>query len=134
MSPWTNLACEHASYVDKSATDPLLTRAILQEMAGAYLSGADPRQRYASPGLADLAGLPPLLIQVGSEEVLLGDAVELAERARRDGVDVRLEVWERMIHVWHMFHPMLAEGGEAIGRVSQFIRSHWSVAAKGDLA
>ncbi|MFI4974950.1 MAG: alpha/beta hydrolase [Caulobacterales bacterium] len=126
MSPWTNLLCDEESYAAKAATDPLLTRAILREMAEDYLGAADPRERWASPSLADLAGLPPMLIQVGSEEVLLGDAQRLAEQARRCGVTAELEVWDRMIHVWHMFHPMLPQGGDAIARVADYLEARWS--------
>jgi monoterpene epsilon-lactone hydrolase len=126
MSPWANLVCDADSYISKASTDPLLTRGILREMADAYLAGGDPGQGRASPGLADLTGLPPMLIQVGAEEVLLDDARQLAERARLAGVEARLEVWDRMIHVWHMFHPSLPEGGEAIARVADFLEAHWS--------
>ena len=125
MSPWSNLVCGHESYVSKAGADPLLTRGVLLEMAASYLAGADARHPWASPGLADLSGLPPLLIQVGSEEVLLGDAQELAERARAAGVEVELEVWDDMIHVWHMFHPMLPQGLGAIARVAAFVTGRW---------
>ncbi|MHB8528892.1 MAG: alpha/beta hydrolase fold domain-containing protein [Caulobacteraceae bacterium] len=126
VSPWANLLCQSGAYADKSAADPLLTRAVLREMAALYLNGADGGQRCASPGLADLTGLPPMLVQVGSEEVLLGDSMELAERARHFGVEVELEVWEEMIHVWPMFHPMLPQAGEAIERVAGFLATQWA--------
>ena len=131
MSPWTNLLCEGDTYVSQAARDPLLTRGILLEMAGTYLAGADPRSPLASPGLADLTGLPPLLIQVGGAEVLLSDAERLAHRAREAGVAAKLEVWDDMIHVWHMFHAMLPQGAEAIDRVADFVLSRWSAVEPG---
>jgi monoterpene epsilon-lactone hydrolase len=128
MSPWTNLLCEGDTYVSQAARDPLLTRGILKEMAATYLAGADPRAPLASPGLADLTGLPPLLIQAGAAEVLLSDAEGLAQRAREAGVAANLEVWDDMIHVWHMFHAMLPQGAQAIDRVADFVLSQWSTA------
>jgi acetyl esterase/lipase len=92
-------------------------------MARAYLGAADARTPLASPLFADLAGLPPLLIQVGSEEVLLDDAVGLAERAKTAGVPATLEIWPDMIHVWHWFFPMLDEGQQAIESAGAFARA-----------
>jgi len=77
----------------------------------------------AAPLYADLRGLPPLLVQIGTAEVLLDDATRLAERAKSAGVDVILERYEEMIHMWHFF-PMLPEGQQAIRRISEFIGKH----------
>ncbi len=71
-------------------------------------------------------GLPPLLIQVGSAETLLDDSTRLAERAKAAGVEVTLDVWDDMVHVWHMFAPILAEGQQAIDRAGEYIREHTS--------
>jgi acetyl esterase/lipase len=122
MSPWSDLRCEGDSYVALHGRDPLLTRDVLLEMARLYLGDADPSQARASPGLADLRGLPPLLIQVGSEEVLLDDARRLARRAKEAGVAVTLEEWPEMIHVWQMFGAGLPEAAQALDRIVQFIR------------
>ena len=92
-------------------------------MAREYLRAADPRTPLASPLFADLRGLPPLLIHVGSEEVLLDDASGLAERARAAGVPVTLEIWEQMIHVWHWFLPWLDEAQAAVEKVGGFLRA-----------
>ena len=89
--------------------------------AGHYLNGADPRTPYASPLYADLKGLPPTLIHVGAVEILLDDATRLAERARSTGVEVECEVWPDMLHVWHLFAPMLSEGREAVAKAGAFI-------------
>jgi len=85
------------------------------------LNGADDRHPLASPIFADLRGLPPLLIQVGTAEVLYDDAINLDAAARAAGVESKLEVWEDMVHVWHFFHYMLSEGRQAIARVGEFI-------------
>jgi monoterpene epsilon-lactone hydrolase len=123
ISPWVDLTCGGASYGEKAASDPIVTREGVTEMARAYLGATDPRAPLASPLFADLAGLPPLLVQVGSEEVLLDDAVGLAEQARAAGVAATLEIWPDMIHVWHWFFPMLDEGQRAIEGAGAFARA-----------
>ena len=112
------------SMTTKAAVDPMITREDVLESAQAYLSGVDPRTPLASPLHADLSGLPPLLIQVGTAEVLLDDSTRLAERARSAGVDVTLEVWDDMIHVFQFFASMLPEGQQAIDRIGEFVREH----------
>jgi monoterpene epsilon-lactone hydrolase len=121
ISPWVDLTFGGGSYATKAATNPIVTREGVMEMARAYVGGGDPRAPLVSPLLADLSGLPPLLIQVGSEEVLLDDAVVLAERAKAAGVETSLEVWPDMIHVWHWFLPMLDEAQTAIDRIGDFV-------------
>jgi acetyl esterase/lipase len=86
-----------------------------------YLGGADPHDPLVSPHYADLAGLPPLLIQVGTHEVLLSDSRCLAQRARAAGVDVTLDEWEGMQHVWQFGARFIPEGREAIARIGGFI-------------
>jgi phosphinothricin tripeptide acetyl hydrolase len=124
ISPWVDLTCSGGSYVTKADADPIVRRADVEQMARAYLGSTAPRAPLASPLFADLRGLPPLLIHVGSEEVLLDDAVQLAERARAAGVDTTLEVYERMIHVWHWFLPMLDEAQTAVEAIGRFARRH----------
>ena len=123
LSPWTDLTCSAPSYESKAATDPMVALPGIADMAREYLGGADPRTPLASPLFADLRGLPPLLIQVGSEEVLLDDATRLAERARAAGVDTTLEIWEPMIHVWHWFLPWLDEAQAAVDKIGAFLRA-----------
>jgi epsilon-lactone hydrolase len=122
ISPWIDLTGGGASYGTKAASDPIVTRDGVMEMARAYVGQHDARAPLVSPLFADLTGLPPLLIQVGSEEVLLDDAVALAQRAEAAGVEVALETWPDMIHVWHWFLPMLDEAQAAIDRIGDFIR------------
>lgn len=122
LSPWVDLAVTGQSVVTKAAVDPLTRPDALRDFADGYLGGADPRTPGASPMYADLTGLPPLLIHVGSEEVLLDDATGLAARAEADGVDVTLQVWPDMIHVFHWFWSTLREGNEAIGQIGTWLR------------
>jgi epsilon-lactone hydrolase len=124
ISPWVDLTCGGASYETKAAADPIVRRAGVEEMARAYLGATPPRTPLASPLFADLRGLPPLLIHVGTDEVLLDDAVQLAERAKRAGVEVTLEIYDRMIHVWHWFLPMLDEAQTAVDTIGRFVRRH----------
>lgn len=123
ISPWVDLTCSGASYRTMAAADPIVRRAGVEEMARAYLGATPPRTPLASPLFADLRGLPPLLIHVGSDEVLLDDAVQLAERAKAAGVDATLEIYDRMIHVWHWFLPMLDEAQTAVEAIGRFVRS-----------
>jgi epsilon-lactone hydrolase len=90
-------------------------------MAQAYLQGKDPRTPLAAPLYADLKGLPPLLIQVGDAETLLDDSNRLADRARAAGVQVKLEVWPEMIHVWQLFASFLPEGQQAVEVIGKFV-------------
>jgi monoterpene epsilon-lactone hydrolase len=122
LSPWVDLTQSGDSYTAKASEDPSITRAYLDKYADLYLPGADPKNPLASPLFADLSGLPPLLIQVGTAEVLLDDAVQLAARARAAGVKVELDAWEQMTHVWQNNGPGLPESQEAIARIGVFIK------------
>lgn len=123
ISPWVDLALTGESMDGKAASDPIIARANLEELAALYLNGANTDTSLASPIHGDLAGLPPLLIQVGSAETLLDDSVRLARRAGAADVRVQLEVWPGMIHVWHLFHPDLTVGQEALAQAGWFIQS-----------
>ncbi len=129
VSPWVDLRATGASMSAKAADDPIIWPGVIHWFAGLYLAGADPTLPLATPLHAELTGLPPLLIQVGTAECLLDDAVRLAERARRHGVEVELETVENMVHVWHMFAPILSEGREAIDRAGAFIAARTAAAA-----
>ncbi len=123
ISPWVDLTNSAESYTTKVASDPMLTKERLDLMAQAYLQGQMPSIPLASPVFADLTGLPPLLIQVGTEEVLFDDAKNLEARAREANLDVTLQVWDEMIHVWHYFFPVLTDAREAIARIGEFIKA-----------
>ena len=122
LSPWVDLEGIGESATTRAAADPMIDGASLGEGAQQYLAGADPRTPLAAPLYADLSGLPPMLIQVGDAEVLLDDSTRLAERAKAAGVDVTLEVWEHMVHVWQYFAAILPEGQQAIDRIGAFVR------------
>jgi phosphinothricin tripeptide acetyl hydrolase len=122
ISPWVDLTNSAASYRTKAAADPIVTQEGIGLMTRAYIGDADPRRPLVSPLFADLRDLPPLLVHVGSDEVLLDDAVGLAERARKAGVDVTLEEWPGMIHVWHWFLPMLDEAERAVAAIGRFVQ------------
>ncbi len=123
ISPWVDLTMTAESYTTKADVDPIVTHDGVTGMAQAYLQGQDARAPLASPLFADLSGLPPLLIQVGTDEVLLDDSIKLEANAKAAGVDVTLEVWDEMIHVWHFFYPVLSEGRDAIARIGEFARA-----------
>jgi monoterpene epsilon-lactone hydrolase len=123
ISPWTDLTLASETMRTKEAADPVVTRRILAMGASAYLGDAPATTPSASPLFADLADLPPLLVQVGSEEMLLDDARGLVRRARDAGVDATLEVWEEMFHVWHAFAVLLPEGRQAIDRIGAWVRT-----------
>ena len=126
ISPWSDMTCSNESYKTRAEADPLVGSGSIGDMANLYLQGKDPKHPYASPNFASLKSLPPLLIHVGRDEVLLDDSIKLDQKAKADGVNSTLEIWEDMIHVWHAFHPMLPEGKQAIERVGAFLREKWA--------
>lgn len=121
ISPWADLALEGESMATKRDADPLLRPDALAAAADHYMRGGSLRSPMASPVHADLAGLPPLLVQVGSAEILLDDAVRLCRAAGAADVEARLEIWPHMIHVWHAFSFMLPEGQAAIASAGTFL-------------
>ena len=121
VSPWTDLAVTGASA--DTADDPIVSGDGLRMMADVYLDGADPTSPTASPLYADLRGLPPLLVQVGTRESLLDDARRVVERARDHGVDVTLHEFDDVIHMWIVIGPDLPESQEAFAEAGTFIRA-----------
>ncbi|WP_426517516.1 alpha/beta hydrolase [Diaminobutyricibacter sp. McL0618] len=121
MSPTVDLTSSGASMTDRVDQDPISTPALLRQLASDYLAGADPKTSLASPLFAPLPGLPPLLIQVGTADLLLSDAERLAKAASEAGVDVRLEIGEGLPHVYQL---MLGtpEAAEATERIGTFLR------------
>ena len=111
-----------ATLAANAAADPIIDVEELPQFAADYLAGADPRNPFASPLYGDLAGLPPILIQAGSDEVLLDDSVRLAEGLRRANSPVDLHVWPRMFHGWQLFAPLLPESRQAIEQIGAFAR------------
>jgi acetyl esterase/lipase len=126
VSPWTDLTASGATMQSKAAADPMISKPYLLELAAAFAGSRDLADPLISPQFADLSGLPPLLIQVGSEETLLDDAVAVAGRAGAAGVAVTLEVWPEMIHAFPMFFPHVTASRRATGRAGEFIRRWFS--------
>jgi epsilon-lactone hydrolase len=129
LSAWTDLSVTGASYETRSEADPINERRMIRAMARAYLGDSiDPREPPVSPLFANLTGLPPLLIQVGDREILLDDSRIFAEKARAAGVDVQLEIWDGMIHVFQQFASELVEARLAIDSIGRFLSQHWQLA------
>ena len=123
LSPWVNLGNGGWSYEGRAEADPMVTRAGLDNMAQLYLVQRPANDPVASPLRADLSGLPPLLIQVGGDEILLSDSVTLAERAGAAGVSATLEVWPEMIHVFQAFADFLGDAKCAQAALAAWART-----------
>jgi len=123
LSPWVDLEGSGESMEARAEADPMVDREGLLWMAGLYLDGADPRAPLASPLYADLKRLPPLLIQVGTAETLLDDSRRFAERAQAAGVELELQVFEELVHVFQAFAPIVPEAEEAIARIGAFVQA-----------
>ena len=121
MSPWTDLTCAGASYQANLATEPAMDRADLLSAAEDYCGATDPRDPIASPIFADLAGLPPLLVQAGGGEIMLDDSVVFAERAAAAGVATTLEVTEGLWHVFQNAPEDIPEVAAALASVQAFV-------------
>ena len=118
ISPWTDLSTSGGSTTSKAGADPMLKPHYLAQGAALYLDGRDPRDPEASPLFADLSGLPPTLIQVGEDEILLDDSTRLTERMRAAGVEVTCQVWQAMWHDFQLFGPILPEAVDSVRHVA----------------
>lgn len=121
FSPWTDLAASGASIASNHGQDPVFAGPVISRAAKLYLGDASPVHPLASPVYADLHGLPPLFIQVGSTEVLLDDSVRVAHNARKVGVSTQFRIWSDMPHVWQIYAPFLPEARRALREAAQFI-------------
>ncbi|MBY8983895.1 MAG: alpha/beta hydrolase [Candidatus Lokiarchaeota archaeon] len=124
LSPWADLLMTGETIRTKAKVDPLANASDLFFYASLYVGEDDPKNPYISPLYADLKGLPPMLIQVGSAEVLLSDSIRIAEKAKTAGVDVLLDIWEDMIHMFQMFALWAPEGQKATEKIGEFIQKH----------
>jgi acetyl esterase/lipase len=123
ISPWVDLEGVGTSMTTRAGADPMVQKAGLTWMADMYLAGKDARTSLAAPLHADLGGLPPVLVQVGTAETLLDDATRIAERLHRAGSEVKLSVWPNMLHVFPLFAPILSEGMDGCREIGQFMRA-----------
>ena len=128
ISPWVDMEGNGDSMRSKAGVDPMVSYEGLMDMATHFLGDGDRRDPLAAPLHADLAGLPPLLIIVGTAETLLDDAVRLHEKAESAGVDSTLEIWEDMVHIWPWFAPFLPEGQQAMEQMGDFIKEQFGAA------
>ena len=130
MSPYADLTLAGATMETRREVDPLLSRENLQGRVGDYTAGQDAALGLISPVFADLSGLPPLLVQGGSHEVLLDDAVRLARQAATADVEVALEITPGVPHVFQAYHPILDEAQAALDRAGQFLSTHLAAAKR----
>jgi epsilon-lactone hydrolase len=124
MSPYADLTLAGTTMQTKGEVDVLMSRENLQARVSDYTSGQDAALGLISPVFADLSGLPPLIIQAGSHEVLLDDAVRLARQAAIADVQVTLDITPRVPHVFQAYAPILDEGAAALDRAGQFLSAH----------
>jgi acetyl esterase/lipase len=123
LSPWTDVSLKSPSMDSRGDDDPLFSRANMAESAQFYLGGTDPSNELASPVFADLKGLPPLLVQVGTAEILLDDSLRLVARAAEQDVDVSLDVIAGAPHVFQYFAGAMTEADEALDHATTFIKN-----------
>lgn len=124
ISPWTDLVGTGQTMETKASADPMVDREALTFFSDLYMNGADAAQPLASPLYADLSGLPPLLVQVGTAETLLDDSRRLAARARHAGTMVEYVEWADMPHIWHIFAPLLQASRDAVTELGDFVKRH----------
>jgi len=122
ISPWVDLTLSGESMTTKAAVDPMVQRDGLDKMAALYAGANDRRAPLVSPLFADLAGLPEILVHVGTAETLLDDSLRLVARLRAAGVEVSLDAYEDMIHVFHAFAGILPEARDAIDSIGAYFR------------
>jgi epsilon-lactone hydrolase len=129
MSPYADLTLAGTTMETKREVDPLMSREALQPRVTDYTAGQDAALGLISPIFADLSGLPPLIIQAGTHEVLLDDAVRLARQAATADVEVTLDVTPQVPHVFQAYYPMLEEAAAALDRAGHFLSAHLAGAA-----
>jgi len=122
LSPWADLTCSSITFDSLAPVDPIVAPGTLRSMASMYVGNHDRRSPGISPKFAVLTELPPLLIQVGTSEILLADSVAIAQATAACGASVVLEIWVSMFHVWHQLELDVAAA--ALDRVSSFLDSH----------
>jgi acetyl esterase/lipase len=134
VSPWTDLTMSGATLTTKDAVDPIIHKPYLNELADAYAPpGMDRKDPRLSPLYADLSSFPPILIQIGSAETLLDDAVRFASAAGAADVPVTLEIWPHMIHAWPLWNAHLERGRRALTNAGAFIRANLSGSSRGSV-
>ena len=123
LSPWTDLAMSAETLRENAKKDPWLRASDLYFMAELYVGDNDPTNPYISPLFGDLKSLCPILIHVGTNEVIMDDSTRFTEKAKKAGNDVTLEKFDDMVHVFHAFADWAPEGQEAINKIGEYIQS-----------
>lgn len=123
LAPWTDLTCSGGSYTRLRKFDPVITRDALRQAGREYAGERDPADPMLSPLFADLSGLPPLLVHVGGDEVMLDDSRVFAQRAREAGVTVSLRIFEGMWHVFHAAGTGIPEARQAVDEIGSFVKA-----------
>jgi acetyl esterase/lipase len=122
LSPWAELDPVSEFYEINEKLDPYISKDAISAFKDLYIKNeSDIKHPYASPVHGDFDGFPPMLIQVGSREVLLGDSKKIAEKAKESGCNISLEIWDDMVHVFHGYAPFLPEANEALEAIGSFI-------------
>ena len=124
LSPWVDLTLKGQSHTTKAKAEAMLQTDVLREWALCYADESNLINPLVSPIYGDFHGFPPLLIQVGSEEILLDDSIMLTEKARADGVDVTLKVWDGMWHVWQALGDLIPENKKTFEEIGEFVSVH----------
>jgi acetyl esterase/lipase len=122
LSPWTDLTCSGGTYISKLEADPFLVPEVLVKSSALYCGKNKSSNPFISPLFSDMHDFPPMLIHVGSEEILLDDSLRLAKEAKKAGVKVTIKVWPGMWHVWHIFG--VPESSEALKAIGKFARKY----------
>jgi epsilon-lactone hydrolase len=125
LSPWADLTLKNETHTTKAKAEAVLRTDVLREWALCYTDDTNLDNSLVSPIYADFHGFPPLLIQVGSDEILLGDSILLVERAKADGAQVELKIWDGMFHVWHVLGDLIPESKMAFEEIGQFVRAQF---------
>lgn len=125
LSPWVDLTLKGQSHITKAKNEAVLRTDVLRAWALCYTDEWNLSNPLVSPVYADFQGFPPLLVQVGSEEILLDDSLLLAEKAKADGVDVTLKIWDGMFHVWQALGDLIPENKKTFEEIGQFVRTRF---------
>lgn len=124
MSPWTDLTFSGETVQTKKDVENFIPEGCIETFGGYYTKGSDPSTPYASPLFGDLTGLPPIMIHVGEEEILLDDSVRFANKAVQAGVDCKLKIWPEMFHCFPLMAPAFPEAVQGLKEIAQFTQQH----------
>lgn len=124
MSPWTDLTFSGESVRTKKSVENFIPEGCIETFGGYYTKGSNPADPYISPLFGELEGLPPMMIHVGEDEILLDDSVRFAEKAVRSGVDCKIKIWPEMFHCFPLMTPAFPEAVQGVKEIAQFAKQH----------